>query len=55
MDGGRNKVPQTSDRSYLVLQYVRLVICFSEDMIVEGLKYARLVIGLLGYYRTLGL
>ena len=34
---------QASDRFYQVLQYGRLVICFSEDRIVGGLKYARLV------------
>ena len=38
-----------------MLQYARVVVCFSEDRIVGGLKYARLVIGLLEFYRTLGL
>ena len=32
-----------------MLQYARLVICFSEDRIVGGLKYARLVRGLIEY------
>mgnify|MGYP003686357899 CR=1 FL=1 len=34
---------QASDRFYRELQYGRLVICFSEDRVVGGLKYARLV------------
>ena len=45
---------QASDRFYRVLQYGRLVICFSEDRIVGGLKYARLVRGLIEDYSTLG-
>ena len=53
-NGGRTKVRQASDKFYQVLQYARLVICFSEDKSVGGLKYARLVIGLIEYYTTLG-
>ena len=30
-----------------MLQYARLVICFSEDMISGGLKYTMIVIGLI--------
>ena len=37
-----------------MLQYARLVICFSEGRIVGGQKYARLVIGLIEYYSMLG-
>ena len=38
-----------------MLQYARLVMYFSEDRNTEGLLYARLVIGLIKYNRTLGL
>ena len=51
---GANKVRYSSDRLYRVLQCARLVICFSEDMIVGGLKHASLVIGLIEYYGKLG-
>ena len=33
------------DRTYRVLQYARLVMCFSEDRKAEGFRYARLGIG----------
>ena len=45
---------QASDKSYRVLQYARLVVCFSEDRIVGGQKFARLVIGLIEYNSMLG-
>ena len=47
------EVRQASERSYRVLQYARLVICFSEDGNTGGLQYARLEIGLIKYYSTL--